>query len=259
MKQRFITGVIGAIVLVAVLFSNEIVLKIGVTAVAVASVYEVYKALAISKYKLLTVFGMVFSAIFTYYQSLLAIYCLIALLFGYYMFNKKEAKFEEISKTFFSAVFVSFLYSYLILIREMKSGELLIWTIFIISFLTDTFAYLTGRFFGKHKLAPKLSPKKTIEGSIGGFLGAIVGMIVLCEIFKYNGLAPNYLNAVIIAVVGSVVSQLGDLSASAIKRQYGIKDYGNIMPGHGGMMDRFDGVIFTAPLVFYLMTILPII
>ncbi|HSH36827.1 phosphatidate cytidylyltransferase, partial [Schnuerera sp.] len=119
--------------------------------------------------------------------------------------------------------------------------------IFIIAWGTDTFAYLTGSLFGKNKLCPKLSPKKTVEGSIGG----IIGSIILTLIFvKYYGLFPIW-KFFLLAFLGSIIAQLGDLNASKIKRVTGIKDYGFIMPGHGGILDRFDSILFTAPFVYY--------
>ena len=259
MKQRIITGAVFAVALIALILSHEIVFKTGVSLIAALSVYEVLKVTDVLKYKFLTVVSVLFSLVFTCFQLMIFIYFLIILLFAYFMFNKKQVKFEEISKAFLIAVFVPLLYGHLIAIRDMREGQLLIWTVFVISLLTDTFAYFTGCFIGKHKLAPVLSPKKTIEGAIGGLLGGVIGMVALCGIFGYFGHTPNYFNAVIIALMCSVISQFGDLCASAIKRQYGVKDYGNIMPGHGGMMDRFDGVIFTAPAVCYLLLVLPII
>ncbi|MBQ7076323.1 MAG: phosphatidate cytidylyltransferase [Clostridia bacterium] len=259
MKQRIITGTVCALVLIAVLLSPKIVLEIGVSLIAALSVYEVLKVTDIAKYKFLTVLSVLFAFVCTCFQYVPFLYILVILLFGYFMFNKNHITFEEISKAFFTAVFVPLLYGHLIAIRDMRAGQHLIWTVFVISLLTDTFAYFTGCFIGKHKLAPVLSPKKTVEGAIGGLFGGVIGMVALCGIFGYMGQTPNYFNAVIIAVICSAISQFGDLCASAIKRQYGVKDYGNIMPGHGGMMDRFDGVIFTAPAVCYLLLVLPII
>ncbi|NLB80545.1 MAG: phosphatidate cytidylyltransferase [Clostridiaceae bacterium] len=126
---------------------------------------------------------------------------------------------------------------------------------FITSFFTDTFAYLTGRFFGRRKLLPHISPNKTVEGSIGGILGSCAGMLIYGIIVQFFfNLTVNYLLLFGMGFVCSVVSQFGDLAASRIKRQYGIKDYGNIIPGHGGIMDRFDSVIFTAPTIYLIVS-----
>lgn len=124
-------------------------------------------------------------------------------------------------------------------------GKIYVWLIFIIAFATDTCAYFAGYAFGKHKLIPKVSPKKTIEGSIGGILGSTL----ICLAFGY------YFNIdlkviVILGFLGSIVAQVGDLFASSIKRYVGIKDYGKLIPGHGGILDRFDSVILVAPFVY---------
>ena len=124
-------------------------------------------------------------------------------------------------------------------------GDIYVWLIFIISFCTDIFAYFTGYFFGKHKLIPLVSPKKTIEGSIGGILGSTVGCMILGHFF-----GMEMIHMVVIGLVGSIIAQFGDLFASSIKRYVGIKDYGKLIPGHGGILDRFDSVILVAPFVY---------
>ncbi len=145
----------------------------------------------------------------------------------------------------FGIIYVAVLLGFLYMIRIREQGIVEILMVFISSWVCDTCAYLAGRTFGKHKLAPVLSPKKSIEGSIGGIIGAIAVGILLALAAKGN--IPVY-GAVCGA--GAVISQVGDLFASGIKRNKGIKDYGNLIPGHGGILDRFDSVIITAPVVF---------
>ena len=128
------------------------------------------------------------------------------------------------------------------------SNGIYIWLVFIIAWGTDTFAYVFGMLFGKHKLCPSLSPKKTIEGSIGGIIGAI-GLTYLY--IKYLEI-DAYWAFLLIAFIGSIVAQIGDLTASKIKRVTGIKDFGFIMPGHGGVLDRFDSILFIAPYTYYI-------
>jgi phosphatidate cytidylyltransferase len=115
------------------------------------------------------------------------------------------------------------------------------------AFGTDIFAYFTGQAIGKHKLSPKISPKKTIEGAIGGILGSVL----LCVVFGHFFGELLLLHYAVIGVLGSILAQLGDLTASIFKRKMGVKDYGMLIPGHGGIMDRFDSVLFTAPFVYY--------
>jgi phosphatidate cytidylyltransferase len=129
--------------------------------------------------------------------------------------------------------------------------------IFISSWISDTCAYLVGVMIGKHKLAPVLSPKKSIEGSVGGIVGAaIFGAVFGAYLDSVLGLSDFTIVLAIVGGVGSVISQVGDLAASAIKRNHDIKDYGKLIPGHGGIMDRFDSVIFTAPITYFLIILL---
>ena len=123
---------------------------------------------------------------------------------------------------------------------------------FIIAWATDTGAYFTGYFLGKHKLAPEMSPKKTIEGAIGGILVAVIATVVYGVILYGNYYLVGMIKYAIVGGAGSVVSQIGDLAASCIKRDFGKKDYGTILPGHGGLMDRFDSVLFAAPYVLFM-------
>lgn len=169
-----------------------------------------------------------------------------------YGFNLKERKVEDIVSTLFGLVYVVF-FSFHIVLIDQSEHRILIWLVFLAAFGTDIMAYFTGMAFGKHKLCPNLSPKKSKEGAVGGVLGSVI----LCGLFGYIlGQGSEMIIAcVIIGFVGSIVAQLGDLSASAFKRQMGIKDYGNLIPGHGGILDRFDSVLFTAPMVYYVMNI----
>lgn len=162
--------------------------------------------------------------------------------------------FIDVAITLLGFLYVGVLFSFLHLVNIKFGGQYLVWLIFIGSWMTDTSAYYAGRFFGKHKLCPKVSPKKTIEGSIGGMLGStifcgIFGMIVS----RYVYIMPLYHYFIIGALCG-VFSQFGDLVASSVKRYVGIKDYSNLIPGHGGILDRFDSILFSGLVVFYYLT-----
>lgn len=149
--------------------------------------------------------------------------------------------------TFMGIIYIAIFLDFIVLtFKDFEMGYLYVWLIFIISFATDTFAYFSGYLFGKHKLIPKVSPKKTIEGSIGGILGSTI----CCAIFGYI-FNISIVSFAIIGSIGSIVAQFGDLFASSIKRYVGIKDYGKLIPGHGGVLDRFDSVILVAPFVYY--------
>jgi phosphatidate cytidylyltransferase len=157
--------------------------------------------------------------------------------------SKKNIDLGEVSLTVFGVLYIPFLLFHIYYLDKTDY----IWLVFIIAFGTDTFAYVVGNLFGRHKLSPNLSPKKTIEGSIGGILGSMF-LTIIYSIYIGNNISWHL---ILLSIVVSVMSQLGDLAASKIKRMAGIKDYGFIMPGHGGVLDRFDSIIICAPLVYY--------
>lgn len=168
-----------------------------------------------------------------------------------YLFDLEKRRIEDAVATFVGIFYVEFLSYHMVMIDELGKGFLL-WLVAITAFCTDIFAYFTGVFFGKKKLAPKLSPKKTIEGSLGGIAGAVVSTLILALIVK----EPFFPHLLILGILASIMGQLGDLTASAFKRKMGIKDYGNLIPGHGGILDRFDSILFTSCTVFYYYSIL---
>lgn len=175
-----------------------------------------------------------------------------------YVFRFPHYESQQIMTAFFHVFYACVPFSFIYLTRELEHGVYLVWLIFISSWICDTCAYFTGITLGRHKLAPVLSPKKSIEGSVGGVLGSvIVGML-----FAWILLVPEFgevsviWGAAVICGAGAVISQVGDLAASAIKRNHQIKDYGKLIPGHGGVMDRFDSVLFTAPIIYYLSVLL---
>ena len=164
-----------------------------------------------------------------------------------YLFKIEERKLEDAMATITGVLYVVFFSFHVTLVEQTGEFGLLVWLIFLTAFGTDIMAYFSGYAFGKHKLCPKISPKKTIEGSIGGILGSVI----LCGLFGYIVMPRLLVHCLIIGILGGVVSQFGDLTASIFKRKMGIKDYGNLIPGHGGILDRFDSVLFTAPMVYY--------
>lgn len=163
-----------------------------------------------------------------------------------YLFNSEKRQLQDSVVTAFGLIYVAFLSSHIILIDKSAKSPM-IWVVVLCAFGTDVFAYFGGYLFGRHKLCPKVSPKKTVEGAIGG----IVGSLVLCMIFGYLIFGESIYHFLFLGLAGSVVAQIGDLSASILKRNMGIKDFGSLIPGHGGVLDRFDSVLFTAPFVYY--------
>lgn len=178
------------------------------------------------------------------------VFAMLLLMFVYvFTFPKYSAK--KVFAAFFAVVYVGFLFSCIYQTRMLEGGNFHVWLIFISAWGADTCAYCVGMLFGKTKLAPILSPKKSVEGAIGGVIGASVLGLVYALCVK-----ESILSYLIICLFGAVISMIGDLSASAIKRNTDIKDYGTLIPGHGGILDRFDSILFTAPVIYYLCTLL---
>lgn len=171
-----------------------------------------------------------------------------ALVFAYPKYNT-----QQIFAAFFGLFYVTVMLSYIYQTRLLEGGIFTVWLVFVCSWGCDTCAYCVGMLIGKHKMAPVLSPKKSVEGGIGGILGAaLIGVLYALAINHWGNAGADILSYAIIGAVGGAISQIGDLAASAIKRYHNIKDYGKLIPGHGGILDRFDSVIFTAPIIYYL-------
>lgn len=274
MKIRIISGIIGLILLFAVVLSGKHILGIGIFILALTGVHEFYNAIEKAGYKplkivgylsclpiLLIGLGVSFDKIYSYvnlFKSIvyfsLGMYVVLVFLFAMIIFLHDRYNLVDIALTLFGAFYVAFLFSFVLLTRNLENGNYYIWMVFIGAFVTDTFAYFTGMFFGKTKFLPAISANKTLEGSIGGVLGCTLVM-VLYGIFM-NQKGPENLNIqlyhfVILGILSGTLSQIGDWAASAIKRYVKIKDYGKIMPGHGGVLDRFDSILFIAPVVYF--------
>jgi len=174
-----------------------------------------------------------------------------------YVFQFPEYESEQVMSAFFSFLYGPVCLSFIYLTRNLTMGFYIVWLILFCSWGCDTCAYCVGMLFGKHKMSPVLSPKKSIEGAVGGvvgaaLLGALYGMFVNSKIEDVNCI----IIFAVICAIGALISMVGDLAASAIKRNHDLKDYGKLIPGHGGVMDRFDSVIFTAPMIYILIMLL---
>ncbi len=185
---------------------------------------------------------------------------MVCLMFMEIMASGMKLPFRDAAVSLVAGLLIPYLLTALVRLHSGEHGRFLILIPFVLAFISDSGAYFAGYFLGKHKLAPNISPKKTIEGAVGGILGAIVGMIVYGIILQTAfDFEVNYLAAVVYGLLGSLAGVFGDLSFSTIKRQTGIKDYGNLIPGHGGILDRFDSMLIIAPLVELLMGIWPVV
>lgn len=266
MKERMISAFFGILLLLVVIFSEKMVLGIAVLLITWIAMLEVFAATGLIRHRPMIVISMLMP-IFVELGFLqnnnrltLAIYLYLVLLFVCLLINHKEHSFADLATTFAVTLWISLFFSHLVGTRQMDHGLMLLWLVFIGAWGTDSLAYFCGRAFGKHKLAPIVSPKKTIEGAIGGAVGCAVVMLLYGLILShFYSMHVEWVALGILGLLCGVVSQLGDLSASLVKRQYGIKDFGHIMPGHGGVMDRFDSISFVAPLVFYFVQQFPIL
>lgn len=265
-NKSFLTRLLSGIVLVALILVTIIpggnILFAANLLISLIGVYELYKVLGIEK-KLPGITGYV--AVISYYlllfmgkthnMGILMVVFLIALL-AQYVFLFPEFKTEEISNAIMCMLYAGVMLSYIYNVRMEENGAYTVWLIFLCSWGSDTCAYLAGVAFGKHKMAPVLSPKKSVEGAVGGVIGAaVLGAVYAAIFFDQLSLTNPILTFAIICAVGAGISMVGDLAASAIKRNHNIKDYGNIIPGHGGIMDRFDSVIYVAPIIWVLLQI----
>lgn len=265
MVTRILTAVLLFPLLIFIVTLGGISLQITVLIVATIGTFELYKAFS-QKLNLTHYIGIVFGIIYVILlNSPFEIFNSIISLFGITLlsilvFNYPKFTINDILVTFFGFFYVYFFMSHVYIIREQEHGQIFVWLIFISAWLCDTGAYFTGTMIGKRKFIPKLSPNKTLEGAIGGVVFSAIGGF-LYAIFIENT-APidigvsNSLFFTLSTAVGAIAAQLGDLTASAIKRFTGIKDFGKIFPGHGGVMDRFDSVLFTAPLTYICLTII---
>ncbi len=267
MAVRIISSVVLLPVLIGLVIFGGLPLKIAILAAGLIGMFEFYRAFS-KEFKtihaigyLAAVFYMMFiediinqNNVFNIFVSSFLVVLLI-----YVVLQHKSTNITEAIITFFGYFYVCFLISHIYLIREFTYGEYFVWLAFICAWGCDTGAYFTGMAFGKHKLIPDLSPKKTVEGAVGGVVVATLLGLLYGTVIDRTFALPN-VNTVLLSTVtcaaGSILAQIGDLAASAMKRYTGIKDFGNLIPGHGGIIDRFDSVLLTSPVVYYIMLFL---
>ncbi len=260
MKTRIITAAVMAVVGIPILiFSKYIVYPITLSILALFAIFELLRVLGSEKKYLVSVpaYLLALAAPFTAYffrggesavsfMLFVAVALLVYLIYLFFVavFMQGELKFAELSEAFTATAYIVLSFTALSVIRYLTYGVFSLVMILIAAWGCDVFAYFTGMLFGRHKLIPKISPKKTVEGAIGGVVFATLLMLLYGFIVNNAaGLTPNYLVLGLSGFFLSMASQIGDLIASLIKREHGVKDYGKIFPGHGGVMDRFDSVI----------------
>jgi phosphatidate cytidylyltransferase len=270
MKIRSLTSAIILAVMVPVLiFSKYLIYPIALAIFAVAAVFELLRVIGVHKNYKISIPAYVMAAalpVLTHdifldqNPELQKNYMLfaVATVFMYMLyimalavFSDGELRFSKIAEVFLAVTYVVMSFTALCLLRYIRNGTWCFFLVFLSAWGTDVGAYCVGSLIGKHKLLPKVSPKKSIEGAVGGTVVAILlFMLYGFAVSKFTELTPNYLLLGIEGAMLSVISQIGDLIASLIKREYGVKDYGKILPGHGGIMDRFDSILAVSlPLV----------
>ena len=264
LQSRVLVAVIGVPVLVwVVLWAPALVMMAALALLAGIGAGELMKCVGLDKKSALmcwTVIAAVFSVEWYYDRpDYVAIWWIIYVVvaFIHAIVKAGEVKFVQITAGIFAVVVIP--YSFSAFLRMESSGIHRAYLLlpFILSFACDTFAYFAGRAFGKHKLAPKVSPKKTVEGSIGGMAGNVVcGLFFAFVMDRWFGGSIGYGAMALLALLCSIVAQVGDLSFSLIKREFGIKDYGHLFLEHGGVLDRFDSVLFVTPVVEIILSFL---
>lgn len=262
-KTRLISGIILLAMAITVVTLGGNVLFATVFVISLVGMMELYKVNKIEKripgivgyLAAIAYYALIYFKLDKYLLLLSIGFLLILMIF--YVLSYPIFRIEQIMTAFFGLFYVGIMLSYLYQIRILEDGAILVWLIFIGAWGSDTCAYCVGVLFGKHKIVPKLSPKKSLEGCIGGVVGAaILGFLYALVLGnRITGIENPRLLFAIIGAASSVISQFGDLAASAIKRNYDIKDYGRLIPGHGGILDRFDSIIFTTPIVYYLVVL----
>lgn len=262
MLQRTLTGIGIALILLACGLAGKPIMGTILMIASILATKELYDATKMNakafRWLGYIASGTYFIGIDYFYHNLTEyLYAIILLGMVLYTVNYPKYKFKDLTTVIFGVLYPTVMFGYIVLMYNHKMYTFWIASVFLIACCSDTFAYFTGVLFGKHKLAPILSPKKTIEGSIGGVIGTGLATYILIVAFssQYPILMDISCELVIVYMLIALLSQVGDLVASAIKREYGVKDYGHILPGHGGILDRFDSVIFVAPLVYIILKI----
>lgn len=282
MKQRIITAAVLLCVLIPVLFlSGTVVFPIAAAIMCVLGVFEMLRCIGTHRVFLISVpayllaaglpLGVILlsgigegltlptvapGARSAYLLGVAAAFCVYMFyLFGAAVFCRRSLSFREIAGSFLVTFYVVLTFVSIPMIRLGENGAYYYLLCFIGAWVTDSFAYFTGFFFGKHKLIPEISPKKTVEGAVGGTVFCVAAFLLFGLIVgNLTGSTPNYLVLGLLGLFDAVFAQIGDLFASFVKREYDVKDYGNLFPGHGGVMDRFDSIAATAPLLLIVCT-----
>lgn len=257
-RKRLISGIVLLAAAIVFFYNGGLPLLVAFCIISLIGQNELYKAIGID-HKGLAAIGYVMTVIYYLlilfegmaYMTAMIVFSLLCFMTAYVV-TFPEYKTEEVTGAFFGVCYVSVLMSFVYLTRAHSDGVYFVWLILLSAWGSDTLAYCAGRLFGRHKMAAVLSPKKTVEGAVGGILGAALLGFLYGSVFsaRISSAYPQLVCSLACAA-GGLISMIGDLAASAIKRNHGIKDFGHIIPGHGGILDRFDSMLFAAPAIYY--------
>ena len=258
MKTRLLTSIaIGLIGIPILILYNTIVFPIAISLISVRAIFEILRVIgadknmfiALPSYIMATMlpFGAYFAVngIMTYVSVLaVTLFIFLLYLFAFAIFTKGSLKFGEISEAFAAVTYITSSLSAMCALCNVSGGVLNLILVILGAWVCDVFAYLVGSLIGRHKLIPEVSPKKTVEGAVGGIVFTALSFLLYGHIVEvFTPYTPSYLVLLFTGIIIPVISQLGDLVASLIKREHNVKDYGNLLPGHGGILDRFDSII----------------
>ena len=272
MKQRIVTGFLfGLFMLAVAILSSTAVYPFVFTLFSIIGAIEMLSCVGTLKTAFVSIPSIAYALVCPVAAYNFRYGVIFALTVGFMIvvlaslvFKNEKVKTEDVCTSFTMVCYITICFSSIIRLRYVTTGvgqdsgepigRYFFLLVFLAAWITDTFAYFTGYFLGKHKLCPKISPKKTVEGSIGGTLFCVFAFLIYGFIVSKidSGFVPNYAGIALVGLCMSVLSQIGDLLASVVKRAYGIKDYGNLFPGHGGVLDRFDSVLVLAPFLLVL-------
>jgi phosphatidate cytidylyltransferase len=270
MKTRLIVaGIFVPLVFIVLFFLPPIAITLVVAAISVIASYELLRAVGAASKKRLCVYAAVSAGIIPIgvligpgdliFRAVLIL--LMSVLFGEAVLSYKsdnKIALTVLAGAMFGGALIPYFLSAIVSLKLFENGRFYVLIPFVVAFITDGGAYFTGVFFGRHSAFPNVSPKKTVEGFIGGIMTGVAAMVVYGVILYFSmGFHVGFWAMAAYGLVGGLITELGDLAFSLIKREYGIKDYGDLIPGHGGMLDRFDSMIFAAPVIYLLVILLP--
>ena len=277
MKRRVISGIFASAIACVAIFSGKEIFDVACSLLAAVAVYEVFEAFRAKGFKPTYFAGYSACAclllgsieywdrrvwkwlrdIIMFVDIRLVLYLSLLMMFCFLIFGNSRYTVADLSVTILGAFYICFLFWYLIMARNLRFGEYAVWFVLLGAVVTDTSAYFVGTKFGKHKLIPKISPNKSVEGAVAGLVGCVAAFMLygalVFDRFAYQNPLWQY---AMMGVLCGAVAQVGDLAASCIKRYCGIKDFSQILPGHGGILDRMDSVILISPLIYIMLTVM---